>query len=430
MRAESLFAALHTHLGVQFESEPGARSARAEPELSDHSRRVALALRLHEAAAIGSVTDLEALAQELAVGDPGEAGLGRQIARLAGAVRLRRAPRAGRPPGRRRARRARDDDRCPDTATILVVDDSPVNLQVLVRTLQASGHRILAARSGRAALEIASRARPDLVLLDVMMPDMDGFEVCRALKARPETREAVVIFLSALGEVVREGLGAEPRRRGLHHQAHSGRGGAGAGHHPPHPAVPRARASPQPRPARSRAGQRRGHAAPAAAAAACRSIRAWSSPRSTRRAVMPAATITTSSRSTPTVSRVVVADVSGHGAPAAIVMAMIRAVLHTCDGMLHDPAAVLHHLNRHFEFLWDTAMFATAVYGVLDVERRTWRSIRAGHPPPLVVGPGQAGGHGGLRGGADAAVRRTGQPCRGGAAPRPRATASCCTPTG
>jgi sigma-B regulation protein RsbU (phosphoserine phosphatase) len=86
---------------------------------------------------------------------------------------------------------------------------------------------------------------------------------------------------------------------------------------------------------------------------------------------------------------VVVADVSGHGAPAAIVMAMIRAVLHTCDAILHDPVAVLEHLNRHFEFLWDTAMFATAVYGVLDVERGTWRSIRAGHPPPLLVRPGR-----------------------------------------
>jgi len=82
VRAESLFAALHEHLGVQFESS--ARTAPAEePEVSDHSRRMALALRLHDAAAIGSVTDLEALAQELAVGDPAEAGLGRTIARLA-----------------------------------------------------------------------------------------------------------------------------------------------------------------------------------------------------------------------------------------------------------------------------------------------------------------------------------------------------------
>ena len=91
--------------------------------------------------------------------------------------------------------------RLPPTSTILVVDDSPMNLQVLVRTLQSSGHRILAARSGRAAIDIATRAKPDLILLDVMMPDMDGFEVCRTLKSRPETRDSVVVFLSALGEV-------------------------------------------------------------------------------------------------------------------------------------------------------------------------------------------------------------------------------------
>jgi two-component system sensor histidine kinase/response regulator len=82
VRAESLFAALHDYLGVQFESTAAPAPA-AEPELSDYSRRATLALRLQEAAAIGSVTDLEVLAQELAVGDPGEAGLGRQIARLA-----------------------------------------------------------------------------------------------------------------------------------------------------------------------------------------------------------------------------------------------------------------------------------------------------------------------------------------------------------
>jgi PAS domain S-box-containing protein len=82
VRAESLFSALHTHVGVKFESSPAAEPFE-EPVLSDHSRRVQLALRLSDAAAIGSVTDLEALAQELAVGDPGEAGLGRQIARLA-----------------------------------------------------------------------------------------------------------------------------------------------------------------------------------------------------------------------------------------------------------------------------------------------------------------------------------------------------------
>jgi PAS domain S-box-containing protein len=80
----------------------------------------------------------------------------------------------------------------------------------------------------------------------------------------------------------------------------------------------------------------------------------------------------------------VVADVSGHGASAAMVMAMIRAVLHS-DETPHDPEALLHHLNRHFRYLWNTAMFATSVVAVLDVEQRTLRLASAGHPPPLLI---------------------------------------------
>ena len=81
---------------------------------------------------------------------------------------------------------------------------------------------------------------------------------------------------------------------------------------------------------------------------------------------------------------IMVADVSGHGAPAAIVMAMIRAVLHTYPGLPDDPPAVLHHINRHFRYLWNTPMYATAVFAVLDVGRRTIRTCSAGHPPPLL----------------------------------------------
>ena len=92
---------------------------------------------------------------------------------------------------------------------MLVVDDSPVNLRLLIQTLQGQGYRVLAAKSGRAALEIAARTQPDLVLLDVMMPDQDGFEVCRALKAHPSTIDTVVIFLSALGEVADKVSGLE-----------------------------------------------------------------------------------------------------------------------------------------------------------------------------------------------------------------------------
>ena len=83
---------------------------------------------------------------------------------------------------------------------ILLVDDNPINLQILYKTLQGSGYRLLVAKNGRTALEIAQRAKPSLVLLDVMMPDMDGFEVCQQLKADAATADIAVIFLSALGD--------------------------------------------------------------------------------------------------------------------------------------------------------------------------------------------------------------------------------------
>jgi adenylate cyclase len=84
--------------------------------------------------------------------------------------------------------------------SILLVDDNPTNLQVLFQTLNDCGHKLLIAKSGEQALQIARKAQPVLILLDIMMPGIDGYETCRQLKADPDTREAAVIFLSALDE--------------------------------------------------------------------------------------------------------------------------------------------------------------------------------------------------------------------------------------
>jgi sigma-B regulation protein RsbU (phosphoserine phosphatase) len=81
----------------------------------------------------------------------------------------------------------------------------------------------------------------------------------------------------------------------------------------------------------------------------------------------------------------IVADVSGHGANAAIVMAMIRAVVHAYPGPIDDPAAVLHHVNRHFRYLWDTAMYATAIVAIVDLGRNVMRLSSAGHPAPILM---------------------------------------------
>src|SRR5580765_5976179 len=84
---------------------------------------------------------------------------------------------------------------------ILVVDDTPANIQVLAATLKEKSYQISVATNGRQALEVVGRVRPDLILLDVMMPEMDGFETCRRLKASDATRDIPIIFLSARTEI-------------------------------------------------------------------------------------------------------------------------------------------------------------------------------------------------------------------------------------
>lgn len=83
---------------------------------------------------------------------------------------------------------------------ILIVDDVPQNLQVLNATLSEEGYRVAAAKGGEQAFKALERIQPDLILLDIMMPGMDGYEVCRLLKANEQTRNIPVIFLTAKSE--------------------------------------------------------------------------------------------------------------------------------------------------------------------------------------------------------------------------------------
>ena len=117
---------------------------------------------------------------------------------------------------------------------ILLVDDNPTNLQVLYQTLDGQGYRLLAARSGKDAIAIAERAVPDLILLDVMMPDLDGFETCARLKADDRTRDCAIIFLSALTEAREKVARARSRRGRFRQQAVPGGRGPRARQNAPH----------------------------------------------------------------------------------------------------------------------------------------------------------------------------------------------------
>ncbi len=272
--------------------------------------------------------------------------------------------------------------------TILVVDDSPVNLRLIVRTLEGRGYRILAARNGRSAIDIARRVHPDLILLDVMMPEMDGFEVCRALKADPLTRDAIVVFLSALGEVSDKVTGLELGASDyITKPIQAEEVIARVANH-----VTRQQLAQEVRRSRDRLQKE------------------LASAGAMQRDILPARLPSGNGAAFSAYYRtslyaggdyydvlplpdgqigIIVADVSGHGAPAAIVMAMIRAAVHAFPGFACDPAEMVRYLNRHFEFLWESPMFATALCALVDPRDRSVTIACAGHPPPLVLSQGR-----------------------------------------
>src|SRR5260221_5710045 len=91
---------------------------------------------------------------------------------------------------------------------VLLVDDAKANLDILVEGLK-SDHKLSLALNGEMALQVAARMPPDLILLDIVMPGMDGYEVCRRMRQMPETAEVPIMFLSSLEEVQNKTRGFE-----------------------------------------------------------------------------------------------------------------------------------------------------------------------------------------------------------------------------
>jgi DNA-binding response OmpR family regulator/DNA-binding CsgD family transcriptional regulator len=89
----------------------------------------------------------------------------------------------------------------PALGTVMIVDDAPGNLALLSDALQEAGYRVLVATDGISALEQLGFVIPDVILLDGVMPGMDGFETCRQLKLNPATRRIPILFMTALGEL-------------------------------------------------------------------------------------------------------------------------------------------------------------------------------------------------------------------------------------
>jgi sigma-B regulation protein RsbU (phosphoserine phosphatase) len=265
--------------------------------------------------------------------------------------------------------------------TLLLVDDAPANIQVANAILK-DDYRVRIATSGAKALELVKAPPiPDLVLLDVEMPEMDGYEVCRRLKADPETREVPVIFLTGKTE-------AEDETRGFEV------GAVDYIHKPFSPSVVKARVQTHLalRETREQLAQRL--AAIQNELEMARKIQLSILPREVPRIegleiaarYIPMTSVAGDFYDFLPVDEkrfgALVADVSGHGVPAALVASMLKIALGAQAPHASDPARVLHGLNQALCGKFATH-FVTAAYLFVDTEQGTVDYAGAGHPPVI-----------------------------------------------
>src|SRR5580765_5458866 len=276
----------------------------------------------------------------------------------------------------------------PEQKLILVVDDTPLNICVITGALKDT-YRTKVATSGAKALAIAAAdEKPDLILLDVMMPEMDGYEVCRRLKADPMTREIPVIFLTAQTE-------AEDETRGF--QA----GAVDYVHKPFSPAVMKARVHTHLvlRETREKLAQQ-----------LLTIQKELETARLIQQSILPETVphidgLDIAARYIPMAAvagdfydfilvdneriGILVADVSGHGMPAALIASMLKIALAAQAVHADDPARVLQGLNQALCGKFQHH-YVTAAYVFVDMKKRTLTYAGAGHPPLLMWGRGSA----------------------------------------
>ena len=267
--------------------------------------------------------------------------------------------------------------------TVLLVDDEPANIQI-VNSILKDTYKTRIATSGAKALELASQEpAPDLILLDVMMPEMDGYEVCSRLKSADHTRDIPVIFLTGQTEIEDETKGFNV-------------GAVDYIHKPFSPAVVQARVHTH----LVLRGIR------AQLASQLQTIQSeMNTARQIQLSILPREIpaikgLDISARYLPMTSvagdfydfiaidekriGILVADVSGHGMPAALISSMLKIALDGQTKHATDPARVLDGLNRALCGKFQ-GHFVTAVYVVVDTERECLLYAGAGHPPLILM---------------------------------------------
>jgi phosphoserine phosphatase RsbU/P len=265
---------------------------------------------------------------------------------------------------------------------LLVVDDAPVNLQVVCSILK-DDFKIRIATSGARALDLVkAKPYPDLILLDVTMPDMDGYEVCGILKATPEVRDIPVIFLTGKTETEDETKGFQV-------------GAVDYIHKPFSPAVVKARVHTHLVLREAREQLARQLLDINNELEMAREIQLSILPHAIPKIkgveiaarYMPMSLVAGDFYDFIVVDErhigILVADVSGHGLPAALIASMLKVALAAQAPHAFDPACVLSGLNQSLCGKFKRH-FVTGAYIFVDTEKNSIKYAGAGHPPLLL----------------------------------------------
>jgi phosphoserine phosphatase RsbU/P len=269
-----------------------------------------------------------------------------------------------------------------EVTTLLLVDDTPANIQI-ANSILKDNYKIRIATNGARALELANvTPLPDLILLDVMMPGMDGYEVCTRLKTAAETRDIPVIFLTGQTEVEDETRGFDV-------------GAVDYIHKPLSPAIVKARVQTH----LLLRGIRK-----QLASQLLTIQKELETAREIQLSILPERIpkiegLEIAARYIPMTSvagdfydfividekhvGILVADVSGHGMPAALIASMLKIALAAQESHAADPAQLLSGLNQALCGKFQHH-YVTAAYLFLDMVKGTLRYAGAGHPPLLL----------------------------------------------
>ena len=268
------------------------------------------------------------------------------------------------------------------TESILLVDDNPTNLQVLYQTLEGTGCKLLVAKDGETALGIAEKALPDLILLDIMMPGIDGFEVCSRLKKNSTTQGIPVIFLSALTDT-------KDKVRGLQ---------LGAVDYVSKPFQPDeviARVNTHLTIHRLKREVEQKKDALEDELEVVSDVQRRLLPKDLPeiaglKLAVHYETSLYAGGDYYDIAKIgdnqwgfLVADAEGHSAPAAVMMAMTCALFRSYPEPPAEPGELIYFLNQHLCKVADPS-FVTALYVVYDANHHTLKIARAGHPPPMI----------------------------------------------